>query len=188
VFKKSGNPQVLELIKSTESRSRSLACLEPIKLEELNEKGKQKRLCAWCAEKEIFHHNQKYCSSDCSTSAMACFYPQKEDSLRFLLVAQDWKCAHCQYSYRPAIQEIMDREYEKYPGTPKTPFEDLPWWYLKRLKSKVPADKKPEVDHIKAISKGGDSIGLENHQILCFTCHKAKTKIDLSGKRIKNSV
>jgi 5-methylcytosine-specific restriction endonuclease McrA len=65
------------------------------------------------------------------------------------------------------------------------PIEDLPWHYFKRLKNTVPKDKKIEIDHILAISKGGESLGQENHRILCIVCHKIKTKSDLSGKRPK---
>ena len=41
-----------------------------------------------------------------------------------------------------------------------------------------PSDSRPEVDHIVGIAIGGQSIGLENVQVLCRQCHKAKTKID----------
>lgn len=44
-----------------------------------------------------------------------------------------------------------------------------------------------EVDHILAISKGGQSVGLDNHQAICYSCHKEKTKKDLSGKRRKKN-
>ena len=182
-YKPSGNPKVEELIKSITNRSYNLDSLKPIRLEELNEKGKPKKLCAWCANVEIFKSSQKYCSVDCSSSAMASFYPQKEDSLRFLLVRQDWKCLNCQYDYRPTMQAILDKEKAKYPSTPDIALENLHWYYLKRLKRNIPRNKKPEVDHILAISKGGPSLGLDNVRILCFDCHKEKTKKDLSGKR-----
>lgn len=185
MFKPSNNPKVLELTKSCRERRCNLDQIRPIKLEGLNVKGKPKKLCAWCAMEEIFHGNQKYCSNDCSLSAMAWANPQKEDALRFLLTKQDWKCAHCQFNYKPEIEQMMEAEYKRYPGAPRTPFEELSWWYFKRLKRRVPKERKPEVDHILAISKGGQSLGLENHQILCYTCHKTKTKVDLSGKRDK---
>lgn len=185
MFKPSGNPKVLELTKSCQDRSCSLDALQPIALDELNIKGKPKRLCCWCAETEILKSNQKYCSKVCTNSAMATFYPQKEDALGFLLVRQDWKCLGCQFDYRCIIESILQREYEKYPNTPKISLSDLPWYYLKRLKSKVSKDRKPEIDHILAISKGGTALGLENHQVLCYTCHKAKSKIDNSGPRKK---
>jgi 5-methylcytosine-specific restriction endonuclease McrA len=188
MFKPSGNPKVLELTKSIRERSYNLSCLKPIKLEELNDKGKPRRLCAWCAVEEIFGGNQKYCSNNCSTSAMAWSYPQKEDALRYLLLRQDWKCAHCAYDYMPFLEKIVERDRERNRSCAVTCFLDfatLPWYYFKRLKAKVPGDRKPEVDHVLAISKGGHSLGLENHQVLCYTCHKIKSKIDNSGKRIK---
>jgi hypothetical protein len=116
---------------------------------------------------------------------MAHFYPQKEDALGFLLVKQDWKCAHCLYDYKPIIQEMLTAEKIKYPSAPTLSLDSLPWYYIKRLKKKVLKEYRPEVDHILAISRGGASLGLDNHQVLCYSCHKKKTKIDLSGKRTK---
>jgi hypothetical protein len=187
MFKNSGNPKVKELTKSIRERSYNLSSLKPIKSEELNEKGKPKRFCAWCAIEEVFHFNRKYCSSSCSTSAMAWAYPQKEDALRFLLVRQDWKCAHCSYDYSIIMDELIKKERTRRPYVVenKAPIEELPWYYFKRLKRATPKNHKPEVDHIVPIYKGGESLGLDNHNILCYTCHKNKTKIDLSGKRIK---
>ena len=178
-----GNPKVLELTKSVRERSYNLSCIQPIKLEELDLKGKNKRLCAWCAITEVFHGNRKYCSTNCSNSAMAWAYPQKEDSLRFLLIRQDWKCADCQFDYRLVMNEIVEREYKRCPETPRVPLEDLAWYYFKRLKRKTEYGRKPEIDHIIPIYKNGESLGIDNHQILCYSCHKDKTKKDLSGKR-----
>ena len=54
-----------------------------------------------------------------------------------------------------------------------------------KMHSYWPDDRQPEVDHIVPISKGGEALGLDNHQAICKTCHKAKTKIDNSGPRKK---
>lgn len=183
IFKLPGNPKAIELIKSVTDRSCPLDSIQPIRLEELNIRGKPKKLCAWCAVVEMLHGNQKYCSKDCSSSAEASFYPQKEESLRFLLMRQDWKCAHCLFDYRPFMEAIVEKDRKRYGGAFE--FENLPWHYFKRLKDQVPPNKKPEVDHILAISKGGQSLGLDNHQAICYDCHKTKTKKDLSGKRTK---
>lgn len=185
MWKPSKNPKVIELTKSCKNRTVPLDAIGPIKLEELNEKGKPRRLCAWCAEEELFHGNRKYCSTNCSNSAMAFAYPQKEDGLRFLLIRQDWKCAGCQFDYRPIMQSILDREKRDRYCSETCHLDDLPWHYFKSLKNKVESIHNPEVDHILAISKGGESLGLLNHQVLCYSCHKAKTKLDLSGKRPK---
>ena len=39
-----------------------------------------------------------------------------------------------------------------------------------------------EVDHIKAIMNGGESLDKDNLQVLCYTCHKEKTKEDFKIK------
>lgn len=59
----------------------------------------------------------------------------------------------------------------------------IDWGLMKRLKNKVAAERLPEVDHIVPISKGGQALGHDNHQAICYTCHKVKTKKDLSGPR-----
>ena len=62
---------------------------------------------------------------------------------------------------------------------------DQIFYFMNRFKLKVPAKENPEVDHIVPIYKGGQSLGLDNHQCICYTCHKAKSKIDNSGPRKK---
>jgi HNH endonuclease len=178
MFKSSKNPKVEELTKSYRERSYNLSCLLAIKLEELNEKGKPKRMCAWCAEVALQHGNQKYCSAECSDSAMAWAYPQKENALHFLMLRQDWKCKMCQFDYKPAIDEVMARERKNNPYA-----VTIFWYHLKRLKVRVPNNRKPEVDHIIPVYKGGETLGLDNHQAICYTCHKVKSRIDNSGPR-----
>lgn len=175
-----GNPKIAELSKSYKERSFNLANLKVIKIS-TGEHTKPERFCAWCATEKLTHGNQKYCSNNCSTSAMAWAYPQKEDSLGMLLIAQEWKCKLCQFDYLPIMQGIISREWHFYKGA----LNDLPWHYFKRLKGACLKKNKPEVDHIEPIYKGGQTIGLENHQAICYTCHKAKTSTDLSGKRAK---
>lgn len=183
MFIKSGNPKVIELTKTIRTRSYNLSCLQPIKTERFNEKGKSIKLCAWCCLTELKHGNQKYCTSLCSNSAMAWAYPQKEDGLRFLLIRQDWKCLDCGYDYRPIMESLAQKD-RTITGE-SMPIETLSWFYFKRLKRKCPKEHRPEVDHLIPVSKGGETLGLENHQILCFFCHKKKSKIDNSGPRKK---
>ncbi len=45
--------------------------------------------------------------------------------------------------------------------------EELPWSY-----------DTFEVDHIEPVALGGDMFDKKNLQVLCYTCHKKKTKID----------
>jgi hypothetical protein len=180
-----GNPKVQELSKSYKDRSYNLSNLRAVVREEDLVAGvkKPQRYCAWCAETKLTHGNQKYCSPDCSSSAMAWAYPQKEDALKLLLIAQEWKCKGCSYDYRPQMESLIARDKARYGG--EWSIDQVPWYYLKRLKSLVPKQYRPEVDHVIPIFKGGQSIGLENHQAICYTCHKNKTSNDLSGKRPK---
>ena len=42
-----------------------------------------------------------------------------------------------------------------------------------------------EVDHKIAIMNGGDEFDKENLQVLCYQCHKDKTRIDHLNNRLK---
>lgn len=181
MFKKSGNPKVEELTKSHKERSVPLDCLSAIKIE-----GEAKlKKCAWCAETTFTRGNQKYCSDACSGSATAWAYPQKEYGLNALLARQEYKCNVCQFDYMPLINEVTDYMRKRNWKVPDLQNE-FSWYMIKLLKNKTPSDHRPEVDHIIPISKGGQSIGLDNHQAICFGCHKAKTSKDNSGPRKKN--
>lgn len=181
MWKPSKNPAVEELTKSHRKRSYNLSCLLAIKLPELNEKGKPKRVCAWCTEGVLTHGSQKYCTRLCSDSAMAWAYPQKENALLFLMEKQDWKCSGCQYDYKPSMDLIMNKEKVRHPTVSPSIF----WYHMKRLKHIISRERCPEVDHVVPISKGGEALGLDNHQAICYTCHKVKTKVDNSGPRRK---
>lgn len=181
MFKPSKNPKVEELTKSIRERHICLDYISPILTGEINIDGKPQRLCAWCCTEELFDGRQKYCSYKCTNSATAWAYPQKEDGIRFLLLRQDFRCAGCQYDYKPFYELVVAKDKELL-GRDFDP-ETLPFYYFKRLKNIIPDEFRIEVDHVIPIYKGGDSLGLENHQLICFTCHKEKTKKDLSGKR-----
>jgi hypothetical protein len=171
------NPIAIELIKSCTDRSTALDKITPlVTLEGV-------KLCAWCHLEKA--RGPKYCGEDCRISARAHFYPQKEESLNFLLMRQNFQCAHCQYDWKPLIEQLLvnGRVYDK-PNDYKVQFS---YWLMRRIKSKSPKLQKPEVDHRIPIYKGGSPLGLDNVDCLCYTCHKIKTKIDLSGKRSKKS-
>lgn len=178
VYKSPKNPKILELSKSHKERSYQLSDLRVVKIE-----GQKYGNCVWCGDVKLGHHNQKYCSPTCSNSAMAWGYPQTEHGLNVLLARQSWKCNLCQYDYRPMVDIILSklRPYDR----PANINEDFAWTLIKRLKAREPRERRPEVDHIVPIYKGGQSIGLENHQAICYSCHKNKTAKDLSGPRKK---
>jgi 5-methylcytosine-specific restriction endonuclease McrA len=183
MFKPSGNPRVKELTETWKKRSYQLSCLKAIKTEELNSHGNPVRKCAWCGIGVLHHGNQKYCSIICQNSALAWAYPQKENGLRYLLIRQDFKCARCQYDYLPLLKEIINRNRFKAGVDIDSDMDTTPWYYFKYLKNKVPKERIPEVDHVIPVYKGGITLGIDNHNALCYTCHKVKTASDLSGKR-----
>lgn len=174
MFKKSGNPKIEELTKSHKDRRINLSSIGVIKIDGL-------RKCVWCAEGILSHGNQKYCSTLCSSSAWAWANPQKEEGLNHLLIRQGWKCNTCQYDWRPLAEQIFIKMHSYGDGR----FDgsvfgtEVEWGLMKRLKAKALKEFAPEVDHIVPIYKGGQSLGLDNHQAICYTCHKAKTKQDL---------
>jgi len=108
--------------------------------------------------------------------------PQKEEGLAVLLARQGYKCLLCEYDWNPLAQSLIEGR-----GINKKldRFNEYSLRLMKRLKQESPEGTMPEIDHILAIRHGGQSIGLSNHQAICENCHKAKTKVDNSGKRLK---
>lgn len=180
MFKPCLNPKIAELSKSEKGRRMNLSDLEGITVD-------GRKHCIWCLE-PLKGRQYRWCSSDCSNSAFAWANPQQEHGLMILLVRQDWKCNICALSWKGAAMEIhmhMYRKYEMFSSGAPVFGEKFDHRLVKRLKLRCSKDQKPEVDHIQPIYKGGQSLGFDNHQAICYSCHKKKTRIDLSGKRKK---
>lgn len=181
-MKKSENPAVEKI---TQTHTKRVYHLSSLKLPE----GLKKK-CVWCLG-ELVGLQRRWCSdAECVNSALAWANPQKEYGLGVLLLRQNFKCKHCDFDYG-AIVESM------YTG-PKIPYglkeckdtwrTTFSYWLVSKLKEYMHAnlpERKPEVDHIVPIYKGGLSLSVDNLQCICYTCHKVKTKVDLSGKRQK---
>lgn len=164
-YKKSKNPEVIELTKTCRDRIYPISNISFIP----NEHGTKS--CIWCGDPlKTRHPAARYCKDDaCKYSAYAWANPQGDDGKRLLLIRQDWKCNICGFDWSNNKEAI---------------------WVGKGAKKRslIPEDKRPEVDHIIPISKGGQAIGLENTQCICFSCHKQKSKIDNSGLRQRDPV
>lgn len=175
MLKPTKNPQIEELTKSYKERR--------INLGDLTIEG---RKCVWCLG-PLKGRQQKWCSSECTDSAFAWANPQKEAGLQLLLSRQNWKCALCQYDYRPALESAL-RSINRYHRTidPTTVDTKFSFHLMRFFKWSVPKAHRPEVDHIQPIYKGGQPLGFDNHQAICYPCHKGKTKVDNSGPRKKN--
>lgn len=177
------NPAIEQLTKSCKDRRINLSDLDPVVVDGT-------KCCRWCMAK-LSGRKYAWCSDECSSMAWAWANPQKEGGLHILMARQDFKCAKCAYDYMPYVEDTIKylnknasstRMFTVHPDKIK---EKISERLMKILKYKVPTDRRPEVDHIVPISKGGQSIGFDNHQAICYCCHKAKTKVDLSGKRKK---
>jgi rubredoxin len=107
--------------------------------------------------------------------------PQNEMGLQVLLLRQEFKCASCGYDYTPALKAVQ----EKAKGRNIDPsLNKFNYWVMKILKNQfkwhVPEERarQPEIDHIIPIGLDGQSLGFDNHQVLCRSCHLEKTKED----------
>lgn len=180
-MKKCENPLIPEITKTYKKR---IFNLSSIRLPE----GVKKR-CVWCLG-PLKGAQRRWCGEECVNAASAWGNPQKEYGLGLLLIRQNFKCDMCQFDWGAVVEKM----YEK----PRTPYgmveckdtwrTKFSYWLTSKLKDEMHATDKPhriEVDHVLAISKGGQSLGLDNHRALCYSCHKIKTKSDLSGKRKK---
>lgn len=180
-MKKCENPLIPEITKSHKERQFNLGDL---KLPE----GLRK-VCVWCLER-LKGGQRRWCGPACQDSAQAWGYPQKEHGLGELLIRQGFKCNICAFDYGTVVEKLFEAPRIAYGIGPahETWRTEPNVWLTYRLKEHLHAHDLPhrlEVDHILAISKGGQSLGLDNHQAICYTCHKEKTKKDLSGKRKK---
>ena len=172
IFKKPNAPQALEILAKSRERRENLSQLRPIV-----EEGE--KLCVWCLD-QIPPGCRKYCSTFCSESAWAFFNPQSKVGLRYLLVYQNFTCNKCGFDYKPFIEMITGSEV-----TQKSMSESGYGIYglSNLLRKEGYEDHVPEVDHIEAIALGGESLGFDNHQVLCKTCHKEKTADDMRSIR-----
>lgn len=164
-MKPSKNPWVLNKTKTTFDRECPLSEIPYI----IREDGT--RGCIWCGDDlKTKHHAQRYCrDKDCPKSAYIWGYPQREESLVYLLNKQDGKCGLCGHDYKQYVKDSLTVES------------------FRQIKFYINLFNRPEVDHIIPISKGGQSLGIENHQVICYTCHKNKTKEDVKGERREKS-
>ena len=128
------------------------------------------KYCSWCGKNKI-NGRKKYCSEDCITSSDIFARPQSLESRKFLLEKQDYKCACCGFDYKEHMKNVM--------ASYKIHYKKIQLWMIKMLYLSCGEDRVPEVDHILAITNGGNGIGLENLRILCNNCHKEKTRRDL---------
>lgn len=173
MFKKSNNPQIESLTKSYRDRAYNLSS---IRLPE-----GLKKCCVWCLE-PLTGMQRRWCMDDeCIKAALAWARPQTEHGLYFLLKKQDFKCNHCSVSFK----QYFDEAFPKRVGF--VPYSNEIHTYMRKFRGLVPYEIRPEVDHILAISLGGVALGLDNHQVLCMKCHKAKTKID-AGERARTGM
>lgn len=150
-YKPSKNPKVEELTKSFTERIYPVSNLPYI----VGEDGSKR--CIWCGDPlKTKHPNTRYCKdATCSDSAYAWAHPQGDSGRRLLIQRQNFKCNICLFDWAPF----------------------LPNWNY----GKIPSERAPEVDHVIPVFKGGQTLGLENHQAICYTCHKVKTKADVTG-------
>lgn len=180
MWKPSKNPKILELTKSFKERSLALSRDMKVVPEEDG-----RRLCLWCGEEELKGSKlKKYCSKECSEAIFTWAQPQKGNGLHALLVRQEWKCNICKFDYSDILEKVNSYFKRKNYLIPNFG-GDSSERFMKVFKSYCSPEEKPEVDHIVPIYKGGQSLGLDNHQAICYTDHKAKTRIDNSGKRKK---
>ena len=176
MFKKALNPKIEELTKSLKERRINLSDLDPVIVDGI-------KCCRWCMTK-LSGRKYMWCSTECQTMAWTWANPQKEGGLHILLARQDFKCDDCKFDYMPYVEDSIKYLNKNHKTVdPATIREKISERLMKILKCKAPTDRRPEVDHIVPIYKGGPSLDLANLHALCYSCHKTKTKTDLSGKR-----
>lgn len=134
--------------------------------------------CKWCAKNPVYGQKQ-YCSEDCKFSMYVFAYPQTFPATRVLMERQNFKCSVCTFDYAPYIEDAINIVSK----------ENIFDWdehsciVLDMVNKSVPEERKPEVDHIIQVSRGGDTFGLNNVDIKCASCHQSKTSAEA---RVRN--
>ena len=123
-----------------------------------------KKYCAWCGKTELTG-TKKYCGSACYLSSEVFCNPQSNFGMAFILSRQNYKCNICGFDYSQIMQDLIDRKYHKNKFVVAT-----------YLRWNTPKELRPEVDHILPIYQGGCGPGINNHQVICHSCHTRKTK------------
>jgi hypothetical protein len=173
ILKKHENPQIDELVKTTKTRTKALSNIKSRK------DDNYRKICVWCNE-TLKGKKRKWCSEECSSSAWAFFNPQSVGGLHIILSMQDYKCNGCKHDYMPDIKKAQAMAVSK--DIPQELDKNPNWYVFYTMKGyNYRSNTSPEIDHIKPIAMGGESIGFGNHQVLCKRCHKIKTKIDMKN-------
>jgi len=73
-------------------------------------------------------------------------------------------------------KRLMDQAEETYQKALNLTADDIYVYDLKKLPYSY---NTFEIDHKKAVALGGDMFDEKNLQVLCYTCHKEKTKEDM---------
>jgi len=170
-FTDPGNPDIDGIIKSADRRT-NLSWLKA----DIRDGSKY---CGWCFKNKLKGRQIKYCSEKCGISAYAFCNPQSEYGLQYLLNRQGWKCASCSYDYRIVATKLFPRWRGRYRSQWMKRHKEWGVSLMKGVKREAGESRKPEIDHVKAVALGGAGIGFSNHQVLCYQCHKAKTKRDM---------
>lgn len=174
MYKPSLNPTVKDLTLSWRKRRYNTSDLDAPVIE-------GRKCCAWCLT-PLSGRKYRWCSNSCGEMAFAWANPQSSEGLAYLLARQGYRCAGCILDWNPIATSLIGKH-----GIRKdhNPLKTVSGRFVKMIKNRSPEGTKPEVDHIVPIYKGGASLGLDNHQALCYSCHKVKSKVDNSGPRAK---
>lgn len=168
MFEPSGNPLVHQITSTHTARTINLRDFTAVERD-------GKRFCFWCNQKELKgRKDKKYCTPKCKRMTWAWSNPQGLEMLPHLLIAHDYKCKCCSYDWRPLAEDLNGKYWTSYADLS----EECSPRLVRLLKNRTPDGRHIEVDHILAISLGGLGLDLANLQILCYSCHKNKTKAD----------
>jgi hypothetical protein len=161
-----------------------------------------KYYCAWCGVKELPKGKRKYCGSDCQESCYISCYPQTNDGIAYLIMERGCHCAMCGFSWEDFLNmakekirsiaslKIERKSAEKYWLTEIFAMNAkmVTGLMVDRLKMLTPPGRGIEVDYIIPVALGGVTFGFENLQLLCYGCHKIKTKKDMENIRAAKNV
>lgn len=129
--------------------------------------------CAWCQEGKLPTKRHKYCSTACSNSAFYYCNPQHPSAKGYVFVElQDGACKACGISHEELVISKVKARLALKERLSKTYGDNVKVSYYTIVNN---TGHIIQVDHKVPIFKGGASVGLDNIQVICASCHYEKT-------------
>jgi len=138
--------------------------------------------CAWCDGEITKDKRRKYCNVGCTESAYYYGCPQAHgNKMHRLIYVQNCMCLYCGQDFTDQIIEIIRSKLKNMVDVEDPYTEDME---VTLYSIGYNTGHIWHTDHITAVHKGGDGVGIDNHQTICAPCHHRKTADERKSHKI----